>query len=74
MNLAFVGCGYVADFYAKTLSGYPELNLVGAYDTNERNLDEFVRRWPARKYANLERVTDDPAVEMVVNLTNPRSH
>lgn len=74
MNIAFIGCGYVADFYAKTIGNYPELNLVGAYDQNPRNLDTFVRRWPAHKHASLEELITDPAVELVVNLTNPGRH
>ena len=44
MKIAVVGCGYVADSYAKTLANYPELELVGAYDRNEGNLESFSRR------------------------------
>lgn len=74
MNIAFVGCGYVAEFYGNTLANYPQLKLVGAYDRNARNLDAFGRRWPVRKYANLGELVCDPAVELVLNLTDPRSH
>ena len=45
MNIAIIGCGYVAEFYAKTLGNYPELELIGAYDRNDRNLQAFCRRW-----------------------------
>ena len=34
MNIAIVGCGYVAEFYGKTLGNYPDLRFVGAYDQN----------------------------------------
>lgn len=74
MNVAIVGCGYVAEFYGKTLVNYPELKLVGAYDRNDENLKAYCRRWPARQYASLEELVDDPAVGLVLNLTNPRSH
>ena len=74
MKIAFIGCGYVADFYAQTLINYPGLSLMGAYDQNERNLDHFVRRWRTRKYLSLDELTGDPLVEIVLNLTNPRSH
>ncbi len=33
MNIVIVGCGYVADFYMKTFSSYPNLKLSGANDT-----------------------------------------
>jgi predicted dehydrogenase len=74
VNIGVVGCGYVADLYAKTLHGHPNLNLIGAYDRNASNLAIFCRRWPARAYANFAELVADPAIELVLNLTNPRSH
>lgn len=75
MNIAIVGCGYVAEFYGKTLSNYPELKLIGAYDHNKTNLGAFSRFWPnIQNYAGLPELLDDCAVEMILNLTNPRSH
>jgi predicted dehydrogenase len=74
MNIAIVGCGYVAEFYAKTLCNYPELKLSAAYDRNGQNLQMFCRRWSVQPCASIEQLLDDPAVELVLNLTNPRSH
>jgi len=74
MKIAAVGCGWVADSYGKTLANYPELELVGAYDRNEKNLESFSRRWSTKKYPSLEHLLKDPSVEMILNLTNPRSH
>ena len=74
MNIAIVGCGYVAEFYGKTLGNYPELRLVGAYDKSAANLRTFCQRWSTRQYPTLDEVLADPAVQIVLNLTNPRSH
>jgi len=74
MNTAIVGCGYVAEFYAKTLGSYPELRLAAAYDRDAQNLHTFCRRWPAHPHSSIEQLLDDPSVELVLNLTNPRSH
>jgi predicted dehydrogenase len=74
MNIAIIGTGYVADFYGKTLENYPELKLVGAYDNNKENLESFGRRWSAKQYLSLEQALNDPSVQMVLNLTNPRTH
>ena len=38
MNIAIVGTGYVAEMYGTTLAHHPELNLVGAYDTESATL------------------------------------
>jgi predicted dehydrogenase len=74
MNVAIVGCGYVAEFYGKTLGNYPALKLVGAYDTNAENLRKFSHRWSTKAYPTLGDLLADPGVEMIFNLTNPRSH
>jgi predicted dehydrogenase len=74
MNVAILGCGYVAEFYGKTFDNYPELRLVGAYDQLRSNLDAFVGRWPSRAYASLDELLADRSVDLVINLTNPRRH
>lgn len=74
MNLAILGCGYVSEFYAKTLPNYPELKLVGAFDTDPGHLAGFCRLWPVRAYQSFEELLADESVELVLNLTNPRSH
>jgi predicted dehydrogenase len=74
MNLAIVGCGYVAESYCKTLGNYAELKLVGAYDHNNRNLRSLCDLWSVRSYDSLEQLLAEPSIEMVLNLTNPSSH
>ena len=73
-GIAIVGTGYIAEMYGATLPRHPELVLVGAYDKSEARLSAFCRRWPVRSYANLEELLADPSVEIVLNLTDPRSH
>jgi len=74
MNIAIVGCGYVAEFYARTLGNYPELTLSAACDRNAENLQAFCRRWQVAPRASIDELLDDPSVDLVLNLTNPRSH
>jgi predicted dehydrogenase len=74
MNIGIVGTGYVAEMYGVTLAHHPELNLVGAYDRHPANLSAFCQRWRVRAYNNFEEMLADASVEIVLNLTNPRSH
>lgn len=74
MNIAIIGCGYVAEFYARTLRRHADLKLVSAYDRNHANLEAFCIRWPAKRHSSLEEAVNDPATELVLNLTSPRSH
>jgi predicted dehydrogenase len=74
MNIAILGCGYVADFYMQTLRQYPNLSVVSAYDKDEKRLPVFPRHYGIRRYSSLEEILADSSIEMVLNLTNPRSH
>jgi predicted dehydrogenase len=74
MNIAFVGCGYVAEFYAKTLPNYPDLKLIAAFDHDRSNLEIFCRRWGVTAVDSLQQLLGRNDVDTVINLTNPRSH
>ena len=74
MRLAFVGCGYVADYYAQTLKNHRELELIGVYDRNTERLKQFSRYYQLATYPSLAALLADPRVQIVVNLTNPRHH
>lgn len=74
MNIAVIGCGYVVEQYLATLPHHPELRLVGAFDRDADRLAAFARKTQTRAYQSLEALLADAAVELVVNLTNPRSH
>lgn len=73
-GIAIVGCGFVADFYAATLPLHPELRLVAVTDMDQARAERFGRAHAATVHASLDDLLADPAVEIVVNLTNPHSH
>lgn len=74
MKLAIVGCGYIAESYASALPHHPELRLVGAWDRDPERLAAFAKRWSCRQYGSEVELLADGDVELVLNLTNPRSH
>jgi len=74
MKMAILGCGYVADFYTATLAHYPELELAGAYDVDAERLRLFSACHKSKAYADFAALLADDAVELVLNLTNPRAH
>ena len=73
-GIAFIGTGFVADYYMTTLANHPQLRLTGAYDNSAEQLQRFSRFCGVRAYADLDEVLADPAVAIVVNLTDPESH
>ena len=74
MNLAIVGCGFVADYYLSTLSNYPHLNLLGVMDRIPERAEHFSKHHQVAKYDSLQQLLADDRVEIVLNLTNPSSH
>jgi predicted dehydrogenase len=74
MHVAIVGCGFVADYYLATLSNHPKLELTGVYDRDADRAQAFSAFHRVRRYAALDELLSDRRVELVVNLTNPRSH
>lgn len=74
MNFVIIGCGFIAESYASALPYHPELRLVGAWDRDEEKLRTFAARWGCRRYESEAAVLADGAVDLVLNLTNPRSH
>ena len=74
MRTAMVGCGYVADNYVTTLANHPELELVGITDHVERRAIRFVDHHDLRRFASYDDLLSHPDKDIVLNLTNPRSH
>ncbi len=74
MRFAMVGCGYVADFYFATLANHPELDLAGVYDRDAERARHFAEFHGVARFDSFEQVLEDPTVELIANLTNPRSH
>lgn len=74
MQIAIVGCGYVANFYLKTLPLHKNLKLVGCFDKDLERAACIARSKSIKQYNSLSELLEDPQVEIVLNLTNPRSH
>ncbi len=74
MRIVIIGCGYVSDYYVKTLPLHPQLDLVGCFDKDTERSTRLAESLSIKCYDSLEAVVTDPSVDIVLNLTNPRSH
>lgn len=73
-KIAIVGCGFVADYYLKTLVNYPWLKLVGITDLLPERVALLAQRYSAPSYASVEDLLTQSGADIILNLTNPRSH
>lgn len=74
MNIAIVGCGYVADYYLATLRLHKEMTVLGITDRLPARSALLSTTWNVPAARSLNDLLDDQRVEMVLNLTNPREH
>ena len=74
MNVALVGCGYVADFYARNARAYPHLPIRQCYDRDAERLEAFAHHHDLPAAPDLEAILADDRIDLVLNLTNPREH
>lgn len=74
MRVAFLGCGYVADFYMATISYYSNIELVGVYDNNPLRLEQFCEFYSVQAYDSFDHLLSDKTIKLVLNLTNPGNH
>lgn len=73
-NIAFVGTGFVADYYMKTLQNHANMRLVGVWDKDPVRLAQFSGYYQVKTFDSLNALLSDKSVDIIVNLTNPESH
>ncbi|MCP4314583.1 MAG: Gfo/Idh/MocA family oxidoreductase [Hyphomicrobiales bacterium] len=73
-KIAFVGTGFVADYYMKTLENYPDLQLICCFDRNAERLEQFTKFHGVTAASGLDDVLSRDDIDIVVNLANPQSH
>jgi predicted dehydrogenase len=74
MNLAIIGCGFVADYYLATLAQHPALRVLGVHDREAGRAERLSRTYRVPMFATVDDVLRSAEVQMVLNLTNPREH
>jgi len=74
MKVAIVGCGYIAEYYEATRGAHPEIEWTLAFDHDASRLQQSARRWNVRAARSLDEICASPDIDVVLNLTNPRSH
>lgn len=74
MRIAFVGTGFVADYYMTTLENHRDLQLAGVFDVDQTRLAQFSQHYKVHAFSSLDAVLAEASIELVVVLANPQSH
>lgn len=74
-SVALVGCGFVADLYARSLASFAQVKVLGAHDRASQRMAAFCSHWKIRELPTLQAVFDVmPRDGVILNLTNPEQH
>lgn len=74
IGVAIVGCGNIANPYAKNIATYPEINFVGCADIDPARAEKLAGEYGITAYPSIEALLADPQVDVVVNLTVHHAH
>ncbi|MBT3375298.1 MAG: Gfo/Idh/MocA family oxidoreductase [Lentisphaerae bacterium] len=75
MGIAVVGCGRIAQSYARSLLTDPErVRLVGGYDIIAERTDQFAETFGGKAYPDYDAVLSDSDVDIIANLTTQQAH
>ena len=74
LGVAIIGCGNIAEPYARDIASYPQVRLVGVSDLEFQRAQDLAAKYGCQAYASNEELLADDAVELVVNLTIHHAH
>lgn len=74
MGIGIVGCGVIADAYARALAEPQQVTVRGYSDLEPARAQTLAEKYGGRVYADLEEMLADEAIELVVNLTIHQAH
>lgn len=69
LGVAIIGCGNIAEPYARDIASYPSVELIGLSDIEFSRAKNLADKFGCRAFATNEELLADPAVDLVVNLT-----
>lgn len=73
VGIGIIGCGNISSAYLKAMRSFPILDIRGLADLNE----DLARQRAAEfdlTACSIQELLNDPAIEIIVNLTVPKAH
>ena len=73
-RIGIIGCGNISEKYVRGMLRYATLKLVGCADRNAESAATLASSTGIKAYPSVSALIDDPAVDVVVNITPPTAH
>lgn len=73
-RILLLGCGFVADLYARSLKTFPNIEVAGVFDIDAARRAAFCSHWGYPQCDSFAALLAAAPGALVVNLTNPHAH
>ncbi|NBB86517.1 MAG: Gfo/Idh/MocA family oxidoreductase [Bacteroidetes bacterium] len=74
MDVAIVGCGFIAQAYAEALAAAPGVQLTATMDLAGERAKTLAAAYDAKAYASLDALLEHTTAPLIVNLTIHHAH
>jgi predicted dehydrogenase len=72
--VGLIGCGTISGVYLENCSTFPGLRVVACADLEPERAEARAREFGVPRACTVDRLLEDPDVELVLNLTIPAAH
>ncbi len=73
VKIGIVGCGFVSEYYMRTMHLYQQVELVAVTDLNQARAKKFADHFKVKWSKDIDDLLDED-IELVINLTDPENH
>ena len=74
VRIAVVGAGSVSDMYLRTLSTFPDADVVLVTDRHPERAEAQAKKYGILRHGTQSEALGDPDIEVILNLTPPSAH
>jgi len=75
MKIGLLGYGSIGEIYAENITNvFKEIELAGVCDIVEKRAEKAVAKYGGIKYKSLDEMLNDSQVDIILNLTQPKTH
>lgn len=74
IGVGIIGAGTISDTYLENLTSFPDLQVLAVADLDTSRAAAQAAKYGVERSGPVSVVLDDPAIELVVNLTIPAAH
>ena len=74
LGIGIIGCGYISDYYVENIKSRKNFKIEACYDIDKKRLLSFSKFHKIKKVENIEQLTNNQNIDLILNLTPPEKH